>query len=714
MEIQSFAQQILEGDRLEDKLLLVESLDQLTDARPGAPVALPEAPGRPDCLDLRKKRPKVAFPSLHQLEDPTARGHVLHFFANHELLALELMALALLRFPDAPPSLRRGLVGTMLEEQAHLRLYLAQMQQVGVSLGQIPVNRYFWDAISGMRSPQEFIACMSLTFEQANLDYAASYAQAFAQVGAADTAQVLRRVFEEEIGHVGHGVKWLKRWRLPQESLFEAYCRLLPSPLTASRARGKTLHVGARLQAGLPQSFIDQLEVFGASRGRPPQVHWFNPSCEAEVARGKAVSPRQPLVEMARDLELLPVLLAGEDDVVVVQRSPSQAALRSLRQAGLSLPQLVLKEPGQRLHLEHAHLGALRPWGWSPAMADQLRHLAPRVGHAPSLSLLAAPWTQQRRQLYAKTWSCALLAQLLEEAPTAWWSPPELVGRAVHSPQEALEACQRLLEQGHGWAVLKAPWGTSGRGALRVERARWSPGQEGWAQRTLRQQGALVVEPWLEKVADLSLLLQVPAQGQARQLGLTRFVTDARGQYLGTWLAQATWGLPAPVRRWLQADGQEPRRLPLALERIAAFVGEALQRAGHRGPAGVDMMIHEHRGQFFLKPIVEINPRHTMGHVALALHSRLARGRVGLWRLLPWRSLQGQWASPKAWASFVQERCPLQVAQQGRQARWSQGALLVCDPEAVTQVLPLLLVGRDQGELERRAQELGLPPLAQR
>ena len=64
--------------------------------------------------------------------DPVERGRVLHFFANHELLALELMAVALLRFPDAPHSFRRGIIETMKEEQKHLNLYIESMNRLGV------------------------------------------------------------------------------------------------------------------------------------------------------------------------------------------------------------------------------------------------------------------------------------------------------------------------------------------------------------------------------------------------------------------------------------------------------------------------------------------------------------------------------------------------------------------------------------------------------
>ena len=82
------------------------------------------------------------------------------------------MALALLKFPNAPEKFRRGLYGILREEQEHLRLYLERMRAVGVEFGEIPVSDFFWRTISSMATPIDFVARLSLTLEQANLDYA--------------------------------------------------------------------------------------------------------------------------------------------------------------------------------------------------------------------------------------------------------------------------------------------------------------------------------------------------------------------------------------------------------------------------------------------------------------------------------------------------------------------------------------------------------------
>ena len=60
------------------------------------------------------------------LSTASGRGRLLHFFANHELLAMELMALTLLKFPFAEKNFRLGLARTIVEEQKHLRMYVSR------------------------------------------------------------------------------------------------------------------------------------------------------------------------------------------------------------------------------------------------------------------------------------------------------------------------------------------------------------------------------------------------------------------------------------------------------------------------------------------------------------------------------------------------------------------------------------------------------------
>ena len=203
MELNLLAERILFSNRLEDKLLWPNTW---VDSKRGVAIGIPAKPGRPDALRFASKNHRLAFPQLRDLDDDRTRGIVLHFFANHELLAIEIMALALLRFPEAPAAFRRGLLETIGEEQRHLGLYIQRMQQLGVELGAVPVNQFFWNCLKTMQDPLDFVVGMSLTFEQANLDFALFYQKAFARIGDTATADILQRVYEDEIGHVKNGV----------------------------------------------------------------------------------------------------------------------------------------------------------------------------------------------------------------------------------------------------------------------------------------------------------------------------------------------------------------------------------------------------------------------------------------------------------------------------------------------------------------------------
>src|SRR5690606_2802985 len=118
---------------------------------------------------------RVKFPGLGSLVLDEKKAVAFHFFANHELLALEMMAAALLVYPHDTEALRRfkkDLIQTMRDEQKHLKLYLHRMGDFGVEFGDYPLNDYFWRQTPTLKTPERFYALMALTFESANLDFA--------------------------------------------------------------------------------------------------------------------------------------------------------------------------------------------------------------------------------------------------------------------------------------------------------------------------------------------------------------------------------------------------------------------------------------------------------------------------------------------------------------------------------------------------------------
>jgi uncharacterized ferritin-like protein (DUF455 family) len=746
MEIRELAERVLFGQSLEEKLVPV---GRLTDRHPGAACATPAAPGRPAALRLDRWNDdeRLPFTQVRDLAREEERGLVLHFFANHELLAAELMALVLLKFPDAPAKFRRGVAQTLKDEQEHVRLYLARMERAGVEFGRIPVSDFFWRAIAPMPSPMDFVTRLSLTLEQANLDYAPHYRRLFGDLGDDDTAALLERIYRDEIGHVKHGLNWFNRWRPPERTVWESFGHVLGPPMSPSRAKGiGGFNREGRRAAGLPDDFIDELEVYARSHGRCPDLWWFHPTCDLAAGRQVAITPSAPVRDLAQDLATVPGLLAAPEDIVAVPQVPSLGFRRAWKEAGLPLVEWVAWEPSTQpppATLDR-RLTRLQPWGWSPESAQALQPLA---GHLPEgAPTPAQEWHAERRRLYAKSWSAAWLARVLPELQSeegeGWLCAPETVGRPCASIDEAEAALGALAEQGVERAVMKADFGTAGgqhslvdlavrhggqapREAVvdagdesaRCGRSSGTDATDGlllpehqrrWLERSLADAGAVVVEPWLDRVLDLSAHYEVE-DGGVRFLGTTRFLADERGRFQGVVVEHDGAGLDGGTLRFLYGDGRDHRRIP----RLFGRLGEWLRRdlpADVRGPVSLDALVYrDAAGVLRLKPVVEVNPRYTMGRVGLALRRRVLSGRTAVWRL--WRRrdvLEAGFDDAPAWAAQLRDRLPLEMDAGGRQI--SRGAVFTGDPASVRGVLSLLLVAPSLDELRAATDPLPVMP----
>jgi uncharacterized ferritin-like protein (DUF455 family) len=257
MNITDFATQILCGESLADKLIqpadITFSKTEYKD--------IPAAPARNKKISFNSKQ--LRFPRGHfHLDEKKAMA--LSSFANHELLAIEMMAAALLIFDHSTDQMQRfklGIVKTIKDEQKHFLLYTNRLKDLGYEFGDFPINDFFWRQMKSIKTPDQYLAIMCLTFEAANLDFAHFYEKFFREVGDVKTANILKVVYEDEISHVAFGVNYLEKWRA-NKSLWEYYNENLPYPLTAARSKGKNFVVEARKKAKMDEDFISKLSSF--------------------------------------------------------------------------------------------------------------------------------------------------------------------------------------------------------------------------------------------------------------------------------------------------------------------------------------------------------------------------------------------------------------------------------------------------------------------
>lgn len=680
MELSAFAEQVLLGPTLADKLLHV---DAITDTCPTWSGALPDAPGRVPELGLAKGR--VPGTPLRVPDDAWERGALLHAFANHELLAIELLANALLRFSDAPAAFRRGLLQTLREEQTHLRLYIERMRSLGVVFGDQPLSAFFWRAMSGLETPEAFVAHLSLTFEQANLDFALHYQREFAALGDHETAAVLQTVLDDEVGHVALGLRWFERWRDPAVPLFEAHRDALVPPLQIVRAKAAAFEDAPRVRAGLPQAYIDRLRTCGGSRGRPARVWWFNGAAELEAEQGLRFTPQASTLATLRDLETVPAVLASEADVVLVRREPSPTFLARLAQAGLVLPRFVEADLERSPWPAPSSLGAVQqmcPWGASPR-AHAFGATARVRAQAEQPTLM---WSEGVRALYDKRTAVRLSASLEREP---WWCDEALSPRVAEDWGAVEAARQAFAALGHRTRV-KPVFGASGRGQCVL--------RDGEADRTsveglLRRGGAVVVEPEFEVAAQLSIRLWVDGE-RARVLGVGRCGSTARGQFDHAVLGPADVELPAALRRWFRGEGKDPKRIARAASAVAAAVGPAAIAAEYRGPVGVDALVVHTADGVRLRPLVDLNPRYTMGFVADALRTRVSTRARAVLRVTTASDVRALgYAGFDAWAEATAE-----PHFEGAQRRIASGVVHLTDPARAEALVVSLSVAPTVGE----------------
>ena len=614
--IDSAALRVLLSDSLEEKLRpIAKEFSSSSDVRSEFEDHAKLVPGRPGDLRFARKgssRPK--FPAAPALLNERSRGVLLHFFANHELLAAELMALALLRFPDAPEAFRLGLAETLREEQFHTRWYIQRMKECGVTFGEFPVNRFFWDAVSDMTCPMDYVSRLSLTFEQANLDYALHYGNMFEEAGDAKTARILKTIYRDEISHVGYGLTWFRKWKDEKQSDWEAFNKKLIFPLSPSRAKGTGVEFNAigRKEAGLGEAFVQELDLFDRSRGRTPNVLYFNPEAENRIgALPKTYSPTKRICSVIEDLEILCVFLSSNEDVVLMRRPPSKRHRQKLKQAGFVLPEIEKLNGNQTIGDENLicsrKINQILPWSASPDLPALFR----RVDAEKSSRL----WNEKIQPLFSKSTQSKRLSE--------WMGP----GAVCTSTSDFLSAVSDLRESGHLRAFLKNVHSVAGGGhrAIDLERPldsfKFSEGRE-W-----------LVEPFDDRIFDFSVQFSV-TDSSIKKLGMIHQVVDENGGYRGSRsFIKNCAGLSADLSRFLMEEA-----LPLYEPEsdLIRTIHEWTQECGFSGPLGIDAYVYRDGSENLkIRPVCEINPRFTMGRVTLELRKRVAPGFNVCFKLLP-------------------------------------------------------------------------------
>ena len=316
----------------------------------------------------------------------------------------------------------------------------------------------------------------------------------------------------------------------------------------------------------------------------------MNADFETELAAGEGAY-RRPLSFVALNRRLAPHLLrlAAEGDALLVEESPAESLKSEAARLGVELVTLHSSQPQTNR--------IFTPWGWTHGAVALAERVGAGEGVVPPVSL------ETVRRVNSKLWSHALEQELgvgMAGARTA--------GSFAELEEAVARACPREDDK---W-VIKSPFGFAARERVLGRGARLDGAQATWARRQFAGGETLIFQPWLERVREYGVTLEIAPGGEINLVGISDLQTNGAGTGTGYLLGRKI---------------DSGRRAEL--ESMARIVGARLYLEGYTGPAGVDAL--EHTGG--LHPLLEINARHTMGFVALAIERALNPQTPTLWEL---------------------------------------------------------------------------------
>ena len=316
-------------------------------------------------------------------------------------------------------------------------------------------------------------------------------------------------------------------------------------------------------------------------------THYLNPDFDP----GLRPRPRQidhpKLQRQICELSVQAWLAAGRGDAALCRAEVPPEFLEYLAACGLDVPRL----------LAHPNIDPetrLRPFGWSAeAMKLNRRHRHP--DRHPSLTTI--------RRVNSRSFGLELEREIAPESP---------LGSHVESVAQ-LEAF--LSEAPAGEWILKAEHGHSALANRRLREPALTAADRSFVDRRLAEDDLLIVEPWLDRQQDWSVVFEVPFERSSLRIHETFGTRD--GALIG---ALFEHDAPAPDE-WIE-------RLAATAERVAA----RLEQEHYFGPVCVDAFSWNDDGKTRLRPLVDLNCRRAMSDGAHRLWGRLGARRTLYYR----------------------------------------------------------------------------------
>ncbi len=213
-------------------------------------------PGYPHLLELVPPRDL----KRRGISTQQGRNILMHAIAHIEFNAINLALDAAYRFREQPEAYYKDWLSVADDEARHFSMIRKYLNDHGCEYGDLPAHNGLWDM--AVKTQDDIVARMALVprvLEARGLDVTPGMIQRLERVGDQTAVDILKVIYEDEIGHVDIGSRW-----------FFHHCRIrgLEPRTTFLELIEKHMHgelrgpfnVSARLMAGFDQMEMRELE----------------------------------------------------------------------------------------------------------------------------------------------------------------------------------------------------------------------------------------------------------------------------------------------------------------------------------------------------------------------------------------------------------------------------------------------------------------------
>jgi hypothetical protein len=405
------------------------------------------------------------------------------------------------------------------------------------------------------------------------------------------------------------------------------------------------------------------------------KVFWFNSTCENQIAlqfqKGR-YAPSRLIGHLEEDLSILPLFYSSEKDILLVHQIPTKSFCEQLQKIGIRFPHFVEFKSISDLKNKKNTLEAI-PWGWS----EETAIFAKKHFHFQQ----EIPYNLE---FFSKIVSHQWLDEFIHLPDSKKLEfQDNFLGKVVSDVDEVEPAIAPFFKDGFSKVVFKAPHGTSGQNQLQVSDKVLSDREKAWCVNTLKRQKQILIEPWFDKILDFSFQFMIH-HDDVQFIDFTCFKTSSRGQFLGNWVGSFHEVLPDYLQSF-QAEFHE------LAEELRQYIKTKTVGQKMNTHWGVDGFIYQDKDEIKIRPIVEVNPRYTMGAISISLKQYLAKGIKGSWRILNLKEVKSWgFSSFVDFVLFLEKEYSLEIGFDGL---LKKGILCTNDPQQAQSFLSCLFVG---------------------